>query len=83
MTYKLELGEYLTEMPKPFRNLYQSIGRVSEYKFDAVNRFLETEPYKAALKEYIGVGRHFNRIRHWYMEFNSKEDYVAFLVKWS
>lgn len=80
MTRKLYLGTDLQEMPLPFLNLYRSLGRVSVYKFDCVNEFLDKEPYSACLKEaYITS----SRVTDWWLEFDSEQDYLAFLMKWS
>lgn len=76
MTYVLHLGSLLNDMPPAFQNLYKSIGRVAEYKFHSVNRFLQTEPYSAILYEK-------NNGLDWYLSFATEEDYYAFIFKWS
>lgn len=62
-------------MPQAFQKLYDYFGRVAEFKFHTVNRFLATEPYSARLCSRENG-------RYWYIEFASYEDYIAFLVKW-
>lgn len=74
------LGTELHEMPEYFKNLYKSMGRVAEYKFDTVNRFLESEPYNVRLVE-AQISSYRNK--DWFLEFNTHEDYMAFILKWS
>lgn len=74
MTIKYDLGFSLYDMPEPFKNFYRTIPR-GFTKFDRAAELLRREPYSASL--------HKDSQQHWWVEFPTKEDYMAFILKWS
>lgn len=73
MRVKYDLGISFYDMPEPFVNFYRTIPR-GFVKFDRCVELLRKEPYRARL---------YRDGDHWWMEFPTQEDYVAFIMKWS
>jgi len=73
MTIKYDVGVTYGDMPEPFCNFYRSLSPAFLI-FEHAAEKLNQEPYNATLCNHSG---------HWWIEFPTQEDYVAFLMRWS